>query len=119
MGTSLTEIKTLIEKSNVAWIEKRKEDKTPNWGNHSQSICRNETPSETKTKALKGLYFHQEITKTEAQEIIPRIIVKNTLKRKETFFQRVGQLQENLKPLKSQLIGKIEMLESQSKKIIR
>ena len=30
MGTSLTEIKTLIEESNVAWIEKRKEDKTPN-----------------------------------------------------------------------------------------
>ena len=34
-----------------------------------------------KVKALKGLYFHQEITKTEAQEIKPRIIVKNMRKR--------------------------------------
>ena len=32
---------------------------------------------EIKVKALKGLYFHQEIAKTEAQEVKPKIIVKN------------------------------------------
>ena len=44
------------------------------------------TPDKIKTKALKGMYFHQEITKTEAQEITARIILKSTIKRKETFF---------------------------------
>ena len=53
---------------------------------------------EIKLKALKGLYFHQEITKTEAQEVKPRTIVKNMIKIKETFFQKVGQLHRNLKP---------------------
>ena len=53
---------------------------------------------EIKVKALKELYFHQEITKTEAQEVKPRIIVKNMIKRKETFFRKVGKLQKNLKP---------------------
>ena len=53
---------------------------------------------EIKVKALKELHFHQEITKTEAQEVKPRIIVKNMIKRKETFFQNVGKLQKNLKP---------------------
>ena len=48
------------------------------------------TTDEIKVKALKGLYFHQEITKTEAQEVKPRIIVKNMIKIKETFFQKVG-----------------------------
>ena len=56
------------------------------------------TMDKIKVKALKGLYFHQEITKTEAQEVKPRIIVKNMIKIKETFFQKVGQLQKNLKP---------------------
>ena len=56
------------------------------------------TTDEIKVKVLKGLYFHQEITKNEAQEITPRIIVKNMIKRKEKFFQKVGQLQKNLKP---------------------
>ena len=56
------------------------------------------TTDEIKVIALKGLYFHQEITKTEAQGVKPRIIVKNMIKRKETFFQKVGQLQKNLKP---------------------
>ena len=56
------------------------------------------TRDETKVKALKGLYFHQEITKTEAQEVKPRIIVKNMIKGKETFFQKVAQLQKHLKP---------------------
>ena len=56
------------------------------------------TTDETKVKALKGLYFHQEITKTEAQEVKPRIIVKNMIKGKETFFQKVAQLQKHLKP---------------------
>ena len=53
---------------------------------------------EIKVKALKELHFHQEITKTEVQEVKPRIIVKNMIKRKETFFQNVGKLQKNLKP---------------------
>ena len=56
---------------------------------------------------LKGLYFHQEITKTEAQEGNPRIIVKNMIKRKETFFQKVGQLWKNFKPSSSQLMGRL------------
>ena len=48
---------------------------------------------------LKGLYFHQEITKTEAQEVIPRKVVKNMIKTKKNFFQKVGQLPKNLKRL--------------------
>ena len=56
------------------------------------------TTDKIKVKALKGLYFHQEITKTDAQEIKLRIIMKNMSKRKETFFQKVGQLQKDLKP---------------------
>ena len=46
------------------------------------------TTDEIKVKALKGLYFHQKVTKTEAQEVKPRIIVKTMIKRKETFFQK-------------------------------
>ena len=57
--------------------------------------------------ALKGLHFHQEITKTEAQEGKPRIIVKNMIKRKEKFFQKVGQLRKNFKPSSSQLMGRL------------
>ena len=57
--------------------------------------------------ALKGLHFHQEITKTEAQEGKPRIIVKNMIKRKETFFQKVGQLRKNFKPSSPQLMGRL------------
>ena len=71
-------------------IEKRKQSKTPNRGNHSQSRSRSEleilTTADIKVKALKGLYFRQEITKIEAQDITSRIMVKNVIKRKETFF---------------------------------
>ena len=56
---------------------------------------------------LKGLYFHQEITKTEGQEGKPRIIVENMIKRKETFFRKVEQLRKNLKPSSSQLMGRL------------
>ena len=56
------------------------------------------TTDEIKVKALKRLYFHLEITKTEAQEVKLRIIVKTMIKREETFFQKVGQLQKNLTP---------------------
>ena len=56
------------------------------------------TTDEITVKALKGLFFHQVTTKTEAQKVKPRLILKN-MKRKETFFQKVGQLQKNLKPL--------------------
>ena len=48
---------------------------------------------------LKGLYFHQEITKTEAQEVIPRKVLKNMIKTKKAFSQKVGQLPKNLKLL--------------------
>ena len=44
------------------------------------------TPEDIKAKALKLLYFHQEITKTEAQEITPKIIIKKRIKRKDVFF---------------------------------
>ena len=108
-------------KMDNAWFEKRKENKTPNRGNSSRSRGKFETVTtdEIKVIALKGLYFHQEITKTEAQEVKPRLIVKNMIKRKETFFQMVGQLQKNLKPSQSQLMGIIEMLDLQSKNIMR
>ena len=43
---------------------------------------------ETKVKVLKGLHFHQELTKIETQEVKPRIIVKSMIKRKETFSKR-------------------------------
>ena len=55
------------------------------------------TLNEIKIKVLKGFYYHQEITKTKAQEITPRIIVKNTIKRKETYFQKIDQLQKTLR----------------------
>ena len=49
------------------------------------------TTDEIKVKTLKGFYFHQEITRTEAQEVKPRIFLKNMINIKETFFQKVGQ----------------------------
>ena len=42
------------------------------------------TTDDINVKALKGSYFNQEIIKTEAQEVKPRIIVKNMNKRKTT-----------------------------------
>ena len=54
---------------------------------------------EIKVRAPKGFYFIQEITKTEAQEVKPRIFLKNMIKIKETFFQKVGQRQKYFKPL--------------------
>ena len=101
-----------------AWFEKIKENKTPNRCNRSRSRSETRNSNNRKVKALTGLYFYQEITKTEAQKVKPRIIVKN-VKRKETFFQKVGQLQKNLKPSQSQLMGIIEMLDAQSKNIMR
>ena len=77
------------------------------------------TTDEIKVKATKGLYFHQEIAKTEAREVEPRIIMKKMIKRKETFFQKEGQLQKYLKSSKSQLMGIIVMLDSQSMNIIK
>ena len=56
------------------------------------------TTDKIKVKALRGLYFHQEITKTEAQELTPTRIVKIIIKRNGTFFLNVGRLQKNLKP---------------------
>ena len=46
------------------------------------------TTNEIKVKALKGLYFHQEITKTKAQKEKPRTMVKNMIKRKEIFSEK-------------------------------
>ena len=52
---------------------------------------------EIKVKTLTGLYLHQEITKTESQEVKSKIIVKDITKNKEKFLKKVGQLQKNLK----------------------
>ena len=52
------------------------------------------TKDEIKVKALKGLYFQQEITKIEAKQVIPRVFVKNMIKTKENFFQKIGKLQK-------------------------
>ena len=52
---------------------------------------------EIKVKTLTGLYLHQEITKTESQEVKSKIIVKDIIKNKEKFLKKVGQLQKNLK----------------------
>ena len=57
------------------------------------------TIDEIKVKALKGLYFHQEITKIEAKQVTLRIFVKNMIKTKEKYFQKIGKLQKKLKPL--------------------
>ena len=46
------------------------------------------TTDEIKVKALKGLYFHQKITKTEAQEVKPRIIVKKHNQHKRNIFPK-------------------------------
>ena len=83
-----------------AWFEKRKENKTLIEAILHEAEVKLEivTTDQIQVEALKGLYFHQEITKTEPLEVKPRIIVKNMIKRKETFFQKVAQLQKNLKP---------------------
>ena len=52
---------------------------------------------EIKVKTLTGLYLHQEITKTESQEVKSKIIVKDIIKNKEKFLKKLGQLQKNLK----------------------
>ena len=97
---SIREMKALIEK----WImlDSKKGKKTRHQieaiVHEAEGKLETVTTDEIKVIALKGLYFHQEITKTEAQEVKPRLIVKNMIKRKETFFQMVGQLQKNLKP---------------------
>ena len=101
-NSNLTERKMLTEKRKMLGLEKGKKTR-----HQIETIIQEAevelkleiaTMDKIKVKALKGLYFHQEITKTEAQEVKPRIIVKNMIKIKETFFQKVGQLQKNLKP---------------------
>ena len=101
-NSNLTERKMLTEKRKMLGLEKGKKTR-----HQIETIIEEAevevkleiaTMDKIKVKALKGLYFHQEITKTEAQEVKPRIIVKNMIKIKETFFQKVGQLQKNLKP---------------------
>ena len=52
------------------------------------------TKDEIKVKALKGLYFQQQITKIEAKQVTPMVFVKNMIKTKENFFQKVGKLQK-------------------------
>ena len=96
-------MKTLIEKATMLGWKKETEQDT----HQIEAIIQEAevelkleivTTNEMKKKALKELYFHQKVTKTEAQEVKPRKIVKNMIKRKETFFQKVEQLQKNLKP---------------------
>ena len=85
-----------------AWFGKRKKNKTPNRAIiqevESEVKLKIVTTDEINVKALKRLYFHLEITKKEAQEVKLRIIVKNMIKREETFFEKVGQPQKNLIP---------------------
>ena len=83
-------METLLQKGMMLWLKKGNKTK------HQIEAIMHEaeagvkleilTPDKIKTKALKGMYFHQEITKTEAQEITARIILKSMIKRKETFF---------------------------------
>ena len=77
-------------------IEKKKEDKRSNSGNHSRSKIRGETRNidtkRDKNKITETILLN--FTKTKAQGMTPIIIVKNTIKRKETFFQKIGQLQK-------------------------
>ena len=83
-------METLLQKGMMLWLKKGNKTK------HQIEAIIHEaeagvkleilTPDKIKTKALKGMYFHQEITKTEAQEITARIILKSMIKRKETFF---------------------------------
>ena len=83
-------METLLQKGMMLWLKKGNKTK-----HQIEAIMHKAeagvkleilTPDEIKTKALKGMYFHQEITKTKAQEITPRIILKSMIKRKETFF---------------------------------
>ena len=71
-------------KMDNAWFEKRKEHKTLIEAILHKAEVKLEivTTDQIKVEALKGLYFHQEITKTEPLEVKPRIIVKNMMKRK-------------------------------------
>ena len=102
-NSNLTERKMLTEKRKMLGLEKGKKTR-----HQIETIIQEAevevkleiaTMDKIKVKALKGLYFHQEITKTEAQEVKPRIIVKNMIKIKETFFQKVGQLQKNFETI--------------------
>ena len=94
-------VKTLIEKEMMLGLKRGKKTghqiEAINQKTEAEAKLEIVITDEIKVKALKGLYFHQEITKTEGQEVKPRIIVKNMIKIKETFFQKVG-LQKNLKP---------------------
>ena len=95
-------MKTLIEKGMMLGLKKGKKTR------HQIEAIIQEAEAEVKieivttdkikVKALKELYFHQKVTKTEAQKVKPRIIMKSMIKRNETFFQKVGRLQKNLKP---------------------
>ena len=99
-GINLTEMKTLIGKWIVLGLKKGKKTRHQIEAVVHEAEVKLEivTTDEIKVEALERLYFHQEITKTEAQEVKSNIIVKNMVKRKETFFQKVGQLLKNLKP---------------------
>ena len=98
-------MKTLIQKGRIHGLKKWRKTRhqIENTIHKAAEEVKPEmlTPDEIKAKALKILHFHKEITKARAQEITPRIIVQNTIKRKESFFKKVGQLQKNLKPLQS------------------
>lgn len=87
------------KEENGAWIEKTKEDKRSNSGNHSRSKIRSETRNidtkRDKNKITETILLN--FTKTKAQGMTPIIIVKNTIKRKEKFFQKIGQLQKILR----------------------
>ena len=90
-------------KKDDAWIEKRKENKTPNRGNHSQSRSRSETRNDKnrwdKSKSTERIVVaprnnqkKSTISKTEANR------EKYDQTKRNIFLFFLGKLQKNLKP---------------------
>ena len=77
------------------------------------------TTDEIKVKASKGLYFHQKITKTEAQEVKPRIIVKKHNQNKRNIFPKGRTTSEKFETIVITTNGIIKMLDSLRKNIMK
>ena len=78
-------MKTLTQKEMMLELQKRKKKKheIETLIHEAETEVKLEilTPGKVKAKTLKGFYFQQDLTKTKAREITPRIIVKNMIKR--------------------------------------
>ena len=81
-------------KRDMLGLKYRKKNKTSNRGNHSKSRSRSETRNNNnrrdQSKSTERIALPPKGNKTEAQEAKPGIIVENMIKRKETFFQKIG-----------------------------